>query len=152
MACEEAIFKQLRESGFRLTPQREMVLSIMHQMDDFATADQIFEGVQTLSSSVDISTIYRTLDLLQDFRVVAAVDLSDGQRRYKLSEVGASARVHLVCRVCGKVIGLDLEQIRSCAVSLQEQTGFEADLDHLTVPGLCQGCRAARDTNPGVSS
>ena len=144
MSCEKAFFKQLRERGFRLTPQREMVLSVMHNMEDFATAEQIFEGVQTLSSSVDISTVYRTLDLLQDFRIVAAVNLSDGQRRYKLSDVDGPC-VHLVCRACGTVIGLDIEQIQSCAASLKEQTGFEADLEQLSVPGLCQDCRAARD-------
>jgi Fur family ferric uptake transcriptional regulator len=142
MACEKTFSKQLRERGFRLTPQREMVLSVMHKMEGFATAEDIYEGVQTLSSAVDISTVYRTLDLLQDFRVVAAVDPGDGQRRYEL--LGARGpHLHLVCRSCGKVIGVDLEPVRPFAEHLKDHYGFEADLDLLSVPGLCQECATA---------
>jgi len=144
MSCESVFFKQLRERGFRLTPQREMVLSVMHGMDDFVTAEEIFEGIRALSSAVDISTIYRTLDLLQDFHVVATIDPGDGQRRYKLSGVDGS-RLYLVCRACGEVSGLELEPVLPLLAFLRESLGFEADLDQLTVPGLCQACREARD-------
>jgi Fur family ferric uptake transcriptional regulator len=67
MACEEVFLQKLRERGFRLTPQREMVLSAMHEIEGLATADQIYGRVQEQSSAVDISTVYRTLDLLQEF-------------------------------------------------------------------------------------
>jgi Fur family ferric uptake transcriptional regulator len=143
MSCQKDLFKQLREQGFRLTPQREMVLSVMHEMDGFATAEQIYERVQAISSSVDISTIYRTLDLFQDFRVVASVDRGDGHRRFKLWDV-TGPHVHLVCRACGNVIGLDSERIRSLVVYLKEHLGFEVDPEHLSVPGLCRACRAER--------
>jgi Fur family ferric uptake transcriptional regulator len=144
MSCESAFFKQLRARGFRLTPQREMVLSVMHDMEDFATAEEIFEGVRALSSSVDISTIYRTLDLLRDFHVVATVDPGDGQRLYRLASVDGS-RLYLVCRACGAVSGVALESVRPLLAFLRENLGFEVDLDHLSVPGLCEGCRAPRD-------
>ena len=144
MSCEKTIFKQIRERGLRLTPQREMVLSIMHKMDGFATAEKIFEGVQTLSSSMDISTVYRTLDLLQEIHVVAAVDPGDGQRLFRLSDLERPC-VHLVCRACGKVIEVDVEQIRPLTVYLNEHSGFEADLDRLSIPGLCHDCSVYRD-------
>jgi Fe2+ or Zn2+ uptake regulation protein len=51
MSCEQVFLEQLREHGFRLTPQREMVLSVMHQIKDFATAEEIYERVQALSSA-----------------------------------------------------------------------------------------------------
>ena len=70
MSCEQVFLEQLRERGFRLTPQREMVLSVMHQIEDFATAEEIYDRVQVLSSAVDISTVYRTLELLQEFHLV----------------------------------------------------------------------------------
>jgi Fur family ferric uptake transcriptional regulator len=144
MSCQKTFFNQLRESGLRLTPQREMVLSVMHEMEGFATAEEIYDKVQTLSSSVDISTIYRTLDLFQDFHVIAAVDPGDGQRRYKLADTNAP-RLHLVCRACGKFIGVDLELAQPLVAYLKEHNGFAADLGRLSIPGLCQECRAARD-------
>ena len=140
MACEETFIRQLRERGFRLTPQREMVLSVMHEIEGFATAEAIYDRVHTLSSSVDISTVYRTLDLLQDFHLVACVDPGDGQRRYELLGVHG-AHFHLVCRTCGKVVGVDLEPALPLAQYVREHHSFEADLDHLSIPGLCQDCQ-----------
>jgi Fur family ferric uptake transcriptional regulator len=142
MGCQETFFSQLRESGFRLTPQREMVLSVMHDMEDFATAEEIYERVHALSSSVDISTVYRTLDLLQEFRVVAVVQPGDGHRRYEL--LGARGpHLHLICDSCGKVVGADPEPVFPFAEHFRKQYGFEVDLGRLSVPGLCADCVAA---------
>ena len=146
MSCEDFFLEKLREQGFRRTPQRDMVLSVMHKLDDFATADEIYQRVQTLSSAVDISTVYRTLDLLQDFELVAAVDAGDGQRRFKLEGVH-EAHLHLVCRQCGAVIGSDLEPIELLVAHARERYGFVIEPDHLSIPGLCEQCAAARDSS-----
>lgn len=139
MSCEEIFFQKLREHGFRLTPQREMVLSVMHELESFATAEEIFAQVQAHSSAVDISTVYRTLDLLSDFHMVACVEGNDGQRVYKL-EGAHGPHLHLVCRVCGHVAGADLGPAESLVRYLLEEHHFQAELDHLAIPGLCQAC------------
>jgi Fur family ferric uptake transcriptional regulator len=139
MSCEQVFLEQLRERGFRLTPQREMVLSVMHQIQDFATAEEIYERVQVLSSAVDISTVYRTLELLQEFRLIASVDPGDGRRRHQLLGID-DRHLHLVCRSCGKIIGADLESAQPFIQQLEEQYGFQVDLDDLALPGLCRGC------------
>jgi Fur family ferric uptake transcriptional regulator len=139
MSCEEAFFKQLREAGFRLTPQREMVLSVLHDIEGFASADEIYERVSGLSSSLDISTVYRTLELLQDFHLVASVDPGDGQRRYELLGIRGQ-HFHLICRSCGKIIGVEPGAIEAFASQLMEKYGFEIDLEQLSIPGLCQEC------------
>ena len=139
MSCEETFIKQLREHGFRLTPQREMVLSVLHDVEGFVTADQVYERVSTISSSVDISTVYRTLELLQDFHLVASVDPGDGQRRYELLGLHGQ-HFHLVCRRCGKIIGVEPAAIEPFAARMREERGFEIDLEHLSVPGLCEAC------------
>jgi Fur family ferric uptake transcriptional regulator len=142
MTCQEVFFKQLRERGFRLTPQREMVLSALHEIEGFATADEIYERVSALSSSVDISTVYRTLELLQDFHLVASVDPGDGQRRYELLGLHGQ-HFHLVCRSCGGIIGVEPRAIESFAAGMKKQYDFEIDLEHLSIPGLCQDCTEA---------
>jgi Fur family ferric uptake transcriptional regulator len=139
MSCEQVFLKQLRERGFRLTPQREMVLSVMHQIKDFATAEEIYERVQALSSAVDISTVYRTLELLQQFHLIASVDAGDGRRRYQLMGID-DRHLHLVCRSCGKIIAADLESAQAFIQQLEEQYGFQVDVDDLAVPGLCRTC------------
>jgi Fur family ferric uptake transcriptional regulator len=143
MACEEIFLKRLRERGFRLTPQREMVLAVMHQVEGVATAEEIHAEVQALSSCVDISTVYRTLELLQEFQLVAVIDLGEGQRHYELLGVHGP-HPHLLCRSCGKLIGVEQEEIQPLLDRLGEGHGFEVDSGSLTIPGLCQECQAAR--------
>jgi Fur family ferric uptake transcriptional regulator len=142
MACEQVFMQQLRERGFRLTPQREMILSVLHEIKGLATVEEIYGRVQRLSSSVDISTVYRTLDLLQEFNLVSCVDTGDGQRRYELLGIHGP-HLHLVCQACGQVIGADLEMARAFGERLQAEYGFQAALDHVSIPGLCQTCAAS---------
>jgi len=141
MSCEKIFLRELRERGFRLTPQREVVLAVMHQIEGLATAEEIYHRVHALSASVDISTVYRTLDLLQDFHLVAELDPGDGHRRYELLGVHGQ-HVHLVCSVCGEVIGADIEPFQAMVNEIKERYGFEVDLEHLSITGVCQKCAA----------
>lgn len=140
MSCEEIFLQQLRERGFRFTPQREMVLKVMHQIDGHATAEAIYARVQRLSSSVDISTVYRTLELLQEFDLVIAMDLDDDQRHYELLGVHG-AHCHLLCRSCRALIGVSSDDILPLIEHVQNRYGFQVDVNHLVLPGLCQECR-----------
>ncbi len=140
MACEEVFLKRLRESGLRLTPQREMVLSVMHQIDGVATAEEIYARVQVLSSAIDISTIYRTLDLLKELHLVACIDSSDQQHQYELVGVHGP-HLHLVCRSCGKIIGVELAEAKSLTTYLRAAHDFQTELSDVTIPGLCRDCQ-----------
>jgi Fur family ferric uptake transcriptional regulator len=142
MACEQVFVQQLRERGFRLTPQREIILSVLHDVEGLATAEEIYNRVQGISTSVDISTVYRTLDLLQEFDLVACVDPGDDQRRYELLGIHGP-HLHLVCQACGQVIGADLEVAQAFGQRLETEYGFVPALDHLSVPGLCTTCAAS---------
>jgi Fur family ferric uptake transcriptional regulator len=139
MACEEVFLRELRERGFRLTPQREMVLSVMHEIEGLATVDEIYGRVQERSAAVDVSTVYRTLDLLQELQMVACVDPGDGQHRYELLGVHGP-HIHLVCQVCGVVIGVERDVAQPLADRLLAEHGFALALDRLAIPGLCRGC------------
>jgi Fur family ferric uptake transcriptional regulator len=147
MACEEVFLEKLRDRGLRLTPQREMILSVMHEVEGLATAEEIYAQVQTLASAVDISTVYRTLDLLQEMDIVACVDPGDGQHRYELLGLHGP-HIHLICESCGKVTGIDLQEAQPLAERLQAKHGFVADLDHLSIPGLCEACTKSAAESP----
>lgn len=143
MGCEHAFIRELRSRGFRLTPQREMILSVLHDIEGFATAEEIHARVRELSSSVDLSTVYRTLDLLQEFGLVGSVDPSDGQRRYELLGVHGP-HIHLICQVCGQVISVGPEAASALARQLTEEHAFTVDVDRLSLPGWCSACQEAR--------
>ncbi len=142
MSCEEHFIRQLRARGLRLTPQRELVLTVMHQLDAPSTTEEIYARVHAVSVSVDISTVYRTLELFQEFQLVSSFDPGDGKRRYEHLGVEAPHH-HLVCRSCGQVIPIAQADLRPLAEHLAESYGFIADDGDLTISGLCATCRAA---------
>jgi Fur family ferric uptake transcriptional regulator len=141
MACEELFRKRLRASGLRLTPQREMVLNVLHRFEGTATAEEIYEQVRALSSAVDISTVYRTLDLLRELELVACIDPGGDQHRYELLGTHGP-HLHLACRSCGQIIGVDLAEAGPLIAHLRDRYGFETELGNVTIPGLCRDCRA----------
>ena len=159
MACEQLFAEQLRRHGMRMTAQRARVLAELHGVDGYATADEIHALTQRDKSAdapiVDISTVYRTLELLRVFGLVATIDLGDGQTRYELIGVG-QPHLHLVCQGCGGIFVVPMSNANPLLAGLLAQHGFEASLDDVTIPGLCATCRAgapdsATDATPDVA-
>lgn len=144
MSCETYFIEQLRERGCRLTPQREMVLSILHQFEGFVTAEAIHERVRDRFASVDLSTIYRTLDLLAELELVAVIDTGDDQRQYELLGVHGLHH-HLYCTRCGATQPLAHEELQPLLDQIEAQHGFTPHVGSLTLPGLCGACRAAAE-------
>lgn len=142
MACEKVFAEQLKRHGLRMTPQRELVLRALHDAPGYASADEILSRVHRISAAVDVSTVYRTLDLLREFGLVAAVDAADGQTRYDLLGLN-QPHLHLVCQGCGGIFVAPMSNADPLLAGLLAQHGFEASLDDVTIPGLCAACRAS---------
>ncbi|MGQ9500618.1 MAG: Fur family transcriptional regulator [Anaerolineae bacterium] len=141
MSCEENFFSSLRDRGLRLTPQRKMILSALHELGQLATAEEIFQHVQKSSSSLDISTVYRTLELLKAFRIVTCIQGGDGQYRYELAHHRAP-HIHLVCRSCGRVFEAAVDDLQPFISAAWEHHSFKVDVNTLSVRGLCRECCA----------
>lgn len=134
--------EQLRARGYRVTPQRQLVLEAVAKLDH-ATPEEIGARVQETARGVNISTIYRTLELLEQIGMVTHTHLGHGAPTYHLAT--ASEHVHLVCRDCGRVTEIPPEEVSGLITALKERHGFETDVGHLTVFGRCAECRARED-------
>ena len=130
----------LREVGYRLTPQRMLIVSIIHDSKGHVSAEDVHQRVKEQYPFVDISTVYRTLQLLKRLRLVTETDLGDGSVRYELSQ--AQRHHHLVCRQCGKTFALDDEMIEPLRSRLMGTHGFAADMEHFAIFGRCRACRS----------
>jgi Fur family ferric uptake transcriptional regulator len=127
----------LREKGYRLTPQRELVLRAVDRLGH-ATPDEVLAAVHEESEAVNISTVYRTLELLEELGLVRHAHLSDRAPTYHTATT--PAHVHLVCRGCGRVVEADTEVVETFTGQLRERHGFVTDVGHLTVFGTCASC------------
>lgn len=131
--------EQLRSRGYRLTAQRELVLEAVTALGH-ATPEDAFTWVHERSDGVNISTVYRTLELLEELGLVKHTHLNHGAPTYHAA--AAPEHVHLVCRQCGAVIEVEPGVVRSLVDGLRRDVGFVADVGHLTVFGTCAACAA----------
>jgi Fur family transcriptional regulator, ferric uptake regulator len=130
--------EQLRARGYRVTPQRQLVLEAVARLDH-ATPEEIGAQVQQTARGVNISTIYRTLELLEQVGMVTHTHLHHGAPTYHLAS--HADHVHLVCGDCGRVSEIGPEAVRPLITALDERHGFQTDVGHLTVFGRCRDCR-----------
>ncbi|GGO87267.1 Fur family transcriptional regulator [Wenjunlia tyrosinilytica] len=137
----------LRERGYRLTPQRQLVLEAVDTLEH-ATPDEILTEVRRTASSVNISTVYRTLELLEELGLVSHAHLGHGAPTYHLAD--RHHHMHLVCRDCGSIIEADISVADPLVDALRERFGFDTDMKHFAIFGRCADCTAkAGEDGPG---
>ena len=131
---------QLRARGYRVTPQRQLVLEAVTALEH-ATPEEICTRVQQTARGVNISTVYRTLELLEQLSLVTHSHLGHGAPRYHLA--AEAEHVHLVCTECEQITQIPPEAVAPLVSALERNHGFQTDVGHLTVFGRCESCRAA---------
>lgn len=133
------IIASLSERGYRMTPQRMMVLSAIENSDHHISAEEIYAQVTARYPHLNISTVYRTLELLHRLGLVTETDLGGGRVRYHPADKGHHH--HLVCQECGKVVDLDESVLENLKRVLRQDYQFDPDIRHLAFFGTCADCR-----------
>ncbi len=133
------IFSKLSKQGYRLTPQRMMILEAVEETDDHISAEEIYTQVCARYPHLNISTVYRTLELLKGLGLVTKTELGDGRVRYHSIKKGHHN--HLVCQKCGEIIALEESVLFPLKDVLARQYEFDADLGHLAIFGRCAKCQ-----------
>ena len=128
---------RLRQEGYRLTPQRELILQAVDTLGH-ATPDEVLAEVRRHSEAVNVSTVYRTLEVLEGLGLVRHAHLSDRAPTYH--SVGDHEHFHLVCRGCQQVHSVPPKEIEPVAEHLVAEFGFTIDIGHLTMFGTCAQC------------
>ena len=129
----------LREKGMKLTPQRRLILDIIHDSGGHLTAEEILDYVQARAPGVNKSTIYRTLELLEELGCVFKSELGD---RFIYHHAEEGHHHHLLCQMCGKSIDCDEDLFLSVEKITNRKYGFRADFKHVVISGLCVDCRS----------
>ena len=132
-----ALRRTLHERGLRMTPQRQLVLDAVRELGH-ATPEQVCAQVQQAAPAVNITTVYRSLDLLERLGLVRHTHLGHGAPTYSAHE---HEHVHLVCHDCGTVTEVPRGVMTELATRLDETFGFELDVAHVALSGLCRDCR-----------
>jgi len=130
---------RLSELGRRLTPQRLMVVKAVENADSHISAEEIYLKIRASYPHMNISTVYRTLELLSELGLVTETDMGDGRVRYH--SIGKGRHHHLVCQQCGEITDIEESDLGSLWDEMKKKYGFEVNMNHLAFFGLCSRCR-----------
>jgi Fur family ferric uptake transcriptional regulator len=130
---------ELRQKGLRLTPQRELVLLAVRELDH-ATPEEVHEKVKLTHPGINLSTVYRNLETLENVGLVQHSHLGHGGVRYHAAQEELHA--HLTCESCGTIIEVPIEATSHFTIGLLNDYGFHTDLAHLAIAGRCEACFA----------
>ncbi len=101
--------------------------------------DEVFRRAREVHQFMDIATVYRTLHLFKDVGVVTEVAIGE-RLHYEMTEPG-DRHHHMVCRVCSGAYNLSPHYLAEFRETLAQEFGFQPDLEHFSVTGVCAGCR-----------
>jgi Fur family ferric uptake transcriptional regulator len=133
MTTDAELAARLHARGRRLTPQRERILAAVRDLGH-ATPEQISDAVD----GVDVTTVYRALEVLEEIGLVRHTHLGHGAPSFRPAE---DEHVHVVCHACGSVVDVPHDLVDPLERRLAEERGFRLDRAHFTVFGLCQECQ-----------
>ncbi len=128
---------RIREQGFRLTPQREIVLNAVCEGNGHTSFAEIQQRVEAQAPAINRSTIYRTLEFLQELSLVVVAHIN-GRTYYEIAQ--QRPHHHLVCAQCGAELAIDEEILLPAYNLITERYGFLVEADHLVFSGVCREC------------
>jgi Fur family ferric uptake transcriptional regulator len=134
------VMEQLRARGLRMTPQRRAIVAEVMRTKGHISPSVIARKVQVEMPGVNASTVYRTLTLLEDVGVLSHSHVETGAEYHRTEE---AEHVHLMCSRCGRDDPLSIDEAAALQGLIKRHHGFEADLTHFAITGLCARCAAA---------
>lgn len=139
----ERIKKQLHSQSYKLTPQREATVRVLlENEEDHLSAEDVYLLVKEKSPEIGLATVYRTLELLSELKVVDKINFGDGVSRYDLRQEGATHfHHHLVCIECGSVDEIQEDLLGEVEKVVEEQWMFKIKDHRLTFHGVCSRCQ-----------
>lgn len=133
----------LKAHGLRMTPQRQLILDAVASLHGHISADQVYQQVIQQFPDVNVTTVYRTLEVLEELGLMRHTHFHDGVAQYQRTD--EAPHHHLVCTMCDGETELDLALLEPLTDELRRRYGFKSDLAHTAIVGVCRNCQ----TSPG---
>ena len=134
----EDLVSSLREEGFRITPQRVAILDYLLKTVDHPSADRIHKVIQRKYPMVSLSTVYKTLELLKEKRLVNEIEV-DGETRF---DAHTDEHINLVCMNCGKIDDVDEDVLKNIQIRAAKKSKYLILKSSFELFGYCNNCKA----------
>ena len=136
----DTVRERMRTRGLRWTPQRRTVVEVLADADGHVTGAELLERCRARDPSTIPSTVYRTLDVLEELGLVRHAHGADGREEFHVRPTDDHGHLH--CGVCGTTWEIGPARAASIADAVRDLDGFEVDVGHVTLVGRCRLCAA----------
>jgi Fe2+ or Zn2+ uptake regulation protein len=138
----DVLNRRIREKGYRLTRQRQIVLEELAKVDFHPRADQIYQMVRRRIPNISFGTIYRNLKTLQELGLLAELQYGSKSARF---DANIGAHQHFVCLQCDKIIDVDEDFGLDMEIPGLKRMGYQVEGYRLQLLGHCPSCRKKTD-------
>jgi Fur family transcriptional regulator, ferric uptake regulator len=138
----EHALAELSAAGHRQGQARLAVIDLLARQPCALTAAEIADELGRHGDRVGLATVYRTLELLADQKLVGRLDVGQGTARYEPMLPGGEHHHHLVCDRCGRVIPFDDDELETTIGRLASKVRFDVAEHDVVLHGACSSCRA----------
>ena len=137
---------RLRERGLRWTPQRRTLIEVLSTTAGHVTGSELVDRCRDLDPTTIPSTVYRTLDVLEELGIVSHSHGADGREEFHV--LPHAEHGHLHCIGCGETWEIGAEEAASLVSAVSAARRFRVDLSHLSIAGRCAACADGAATGP----
>ena len=134
----------LRARGLRWTPQRRTLIEVLSRTDGHVTGAELVERCRAVDPETIPSTVYRTLDVLEELGLLRHSHGADGREEFHV--LPAAVHGHLHCNGCATTWEIDADEAAGLVESLARGRDFAVDVSHLSIGGRCRDCLAALES------
>ncbi len=137
---------RLKAEGYKITSPRKSILSVLERLGGHPNAREVFQDINSVSSDIGLTTIYRTLELFVKLGILKKYDFGDGHSRYEITNEKSDHHHHIICEKCLKVIEYrdfhdeEMALIKKIQSKLEKKYHFSIRQHDLDFYGLCKEC------------
>ncbi len=142
------VTQALKTRGLRVTAQRAVILETLAAMHGHRTAQQVYDRARPNLPGLNLTTVYRTLDMLHQAGLVGRLDSGAELLLYTYLD-RHHRHAHLICRRCGRMLEIDHSLLRPLVTDVEARTGFRVDDHHQALAGLCAACATLEPPSEG---
>lgn len=137
---------RLRARGLRWTPQRRTLIDVLSRADGHVTGAELIERCREIDPTTIPSTVYRTLDVLEELGLLRHSHGADGREEFHVQPLASHGHLH--CTSCGTTWEVPADEAAGIVEAMRRSRGFAVDLSHLSIAGQCAGCSGVPDQSP----
>ncbi|OPY57720.1 MAG: Ferric uptake regulation protein [Pelotomaculum sp. PtaU1.Bin035] len=135
--------EKFREKECKFTSRRELILKVLlENKGEHLCAEDVYNLVKQKAPDMGLATVYRTLELFQEFNIIHSMDFGDGRKRYEFGgeEGMCHHHHHLICTKCGAIIEVNEDLLEDLESRVSRQHEFTVTNHQLKIFGICKQC------------